>query len=205
MSDDHELDINGGYLQARDKLRDGRHWTGTAQLALGDEIFELHHRLLTEDELLQVQESLGGGDDDDVAVDLDDSEMQELQERLLELQNKPELSEDEQAELKQLSKRLGGENSVDQQLDEDARETLLDLGRDVIKPSDEDVEAVMSADPDTQREILGEIPTHLTRDDVRNALKADMQEMITDQPYPIKYSLAMQALSETQRVLGNGR
>lgn len=194
--------MNGGYLQAREKLQRGVSWTGTAKLALGDEIYGFGHRLLTEDEMLAVQEAIGG---ESAESQIDDEELEELQERLLELQNKPELSDDEQAELKQLSDRLGGEDSIEDQIDEEARETLLEIGRKVIKPTDDDVEAVMNADPSTQERVLGEIPTHLTEEDVRETLKDDMREMVTDQPYPIKYSLAMQAISETQRVLGNSQ
>lgn len=193
------------FVRAKQKISDATSWRGDVNVSLGDETITFKHRLLSEQEFLDLKQSLN-------LSELRDSQNENLgqtdaQERLLELQQKEDLTDSEEDELEKLSRQVAGQtDQIEDVLGEDGYDKIMDAGRACIEPSDEDVEYVYNASPDEARELMGvdTLPNPLTKDVVRDQLADELRSMITGQPYPIKMNVGMQALSESISVLGNG-
>lgn len=193
------------YVRAKQKISDAINWRGDVNVSLGNETVTFKHRLLSEQEFLELKQVLN------LDALQDDSQQNvgqtDAQERLLELQQKEELSEAEEAELRELSQEVAGQTErIEEVLGEDGYEKIMEAGQKCIEPSDEDVEYVYDANPQEARELMGvdTLPNPLTKDAVRDQLADELRSMITGQPYPIKMNVGMQALSESISVLGNG-
>lgn len=206
------------FVTAKRKTGNAKDYRGDVNVSLGDETVTFKHRLLNETEFGRLQqaldtESLAEEDVDsdvpDEAVDPDMGET-EAQERLLELQEKSDLTDEEEAELKQLSKKVASQTSkIKDALGEDGFALLREMGRETIKPDDESVDYVYNLtteDPNQAKQLLGinNLPNPMTKDVVRDHLEDQLEEMVTDQPYPIKLNVGLQAMAETISVLGNG-
>lgn len=194
------------FVRAKKKISDATNWRGDVNVSLGGDTVTFKHRLLTEDEFLELKQALNL---DELQGEQSTNVGQtDAQERLLELQQKEdELTDEEEDELRRLSQEVAGQaDKIERALGEDGYSKLMEAGRDCIEPSDEDVEYVYNANPDEARELMGvsTLPNPLTKDAVRDALRDELRTMITGQPYPIKLNVGMQALSETISVLGNG-
>jgi len=194
-------------VRAKEKITDGTDWRGTVNVSLGDETVAFSHRLLKETELMRIRntldmESLTEGGDDDGSVG-----QTEAQERMLELQQKAELSEDERSELNDLAREVAGEtDSIEDALGSDGYYLLMEMGQNTIEPSDEYVEWVYEQSPEKQRVEMGveNLPQPLTKKAVREELRGELRDLIDGQPYPIKIQVGLQSLGETLSVLGNG-
>lgn len=193
------------FVRAKQKITDARNWRGDVNVSMGGETVTFKHRLLTESEFMELKQKLNL---DEVQSESEENLGQtDAQERLLELQQKDELTEEEEAELEELSRKVAGQtDKIERILGEDGYDELMKVGKRAIEPSESDVEYVYDASPDEMRDLMGvdTLPNPLTKDAVREHLSEELRSMITDQPYPIKLNVGMQALSETITVLGNG-
>lgn len=192
------------FVRAKQKISDKTGWRGDVNVSLGDETVTFKHRLMNEGEFLNVKKQLNLSE-----LQSDENEnlgQTDAQQRLLELQQKEDLSDEEERELEELSQQVAGQTDrIERMLGDDGYDLLMKMGLKCIEPSDEDVEYVYNANPDEARELMGvdTLPNPLTKDVVRDQLTEELRNMITDQPYPIKINVGMQALSETISVLGN--
>jgi len=206
------------FVVAKRKTSNARNYRGDVNVSLGDQTVTFKHRLLNETEFERLQHALdtdeiAEGETDtgvpDEAIDPDVSET-EAQERLLELQEKSDLTADEEAELERLTKKVASETGkIKDALGEDGFALLRELGQECIKPSQEDVDYVYDLtkdNPAQAAELMGQqqLPQPLTKDVVREHLEDELESMITGQPYPIKLNVGLQAMAETISVLGNG-
>lgn len=192
------------FVRAKQKISDKTGWRGDVNVSLGDETVTFKHRLMNEGEFLNVKKQLNLSE-----LQSEGNEnlgQTDAQQRLLELQQKEDLSDKEERELEELSQQVAGQTDrIERMLGDDGYDLLMKMGLKCIEPSDEDVEYVYNANPDEARELMGvdTLPNPLTKDVVRDQLTEELRNMITDQPYPIKINVGMQALSETISVLGN--
>ena len=192
------------FVRAKQKISDKTGWRGDVNVSLDDETVTFKHRLMNEGEFLNVKKELNLSE-----LQSDENEnlgQTDAQQRLLELQQKEDLSEEEERELEELSQQVAGQTDrIERMLGDDGYDLLMTMGVKCIEPSDEDVQYVYDANPDEARELMGvdTLPNPLTKDVVREQLTEELRNIITDQPYPIKINVGMQALSETISVLGN--
>jgi hypothetical protein len=196
MSDD----LNGDYLLADEKIRQGTDWEDSMPIPIAGEKMEFGFTLLNERVRQEVQNCLPI----DEFRKYKQSGMSEEQERLMELQRKDELTEEEQDELIELAEEVNPEDEGRESLPDEAVDALMDAGKHAIKPTEGDVQDIISADPETQERVFGEIPEHLDTDTAESLLREYMREQIEGQPFPIKFSLGQRAYMETVAVQGNG-
>jgi hypothetical protein len=201
------------FVRAKRKINEATNWRGDVSVSLGQETVTFKHRLLTESEFLELQRELDkdalseDGDGDVAPSDMGETEAQE---RLLALQEKEDLTEEEERELRELTQEVAGQTDrIERALGEDGYELLMDMGRRVIEPSEEDVGYVfdlMTEEPAEAIRMMGmdSLPENMTRGEVNERLRSELRSMIDDQPYPIKLNVGMQAMAETISVLGNG-
>lgn len=192
----HDLDV----LRAKSKTQDAKEWRGTVDVPMGEETVTFGHRLLTESEMTRLQQLISTED-----ASAYEDEQSEDYERVMELQSKPreELSEEEEAELKELLGEIREERGdAEDRFGEEAVEEILALGKAVVKPSPEDVNKVWELPPSEQKEVLGETPSN--REDIEAVLTADAEQAVTNTVYPVKIRIGMKAISETKNVWGNG-
>ncbi len=203
------------FVTAKRKTTNAREYRGDVNVSLGDETVTFKHRLLDETEFMRLQQVLDTDaldQDGGAAGEAVDPEVgqTDAQQRLLELQQKEELSDAEEAELEELSSEVASETSkIKEALGDEGFNLLMDMGRDVIKPADDDVHYVYdlaSDDPNQAKDLMGvsTLPSPITKGTVRENLESELEEIITDQPYPIKLNVGLQAMAETISVLGNG-
>lgn len=195
------------FIVAKEKIRDATNWRGSVNISLGDTTVTFAHRLLTESEITQLQQTLDLSAAQEANENLGATEAQE---RLLELQQKEEeLTEEEEEELDELSRQVAGETEqIEEAFGEDGYELLMEMGRRAVKPTEEDIEYVYNSSPSEMKRHLGidgKLPNPLTKEVVEEYLQEEIADMITDQPFPIKLNIGIQAFSETISVLGNGR
>lgn len=190
-------------IRANDKISDAKSWRGTVNVDIDGETITFAHRLLNENEYLRLKKSL----DMDAARDEAGNVGQtDAQERLLELQQKEELTDEEEQELQKLTEQVAGQTGeIEDALGDEGYELITEIGRDAIEPSDEDVEYMYNNELEFQQFAgLEQLPNPFTKDEVRDILREKYRDMVADQPYPIKLNVGMQALGETISVLGNG-
>lgn len=187
----------------KNKINEGTDWRGTIEIELGDETVEYTHRMLHESELIRVRNTI-----DQNAVDSDTDDIDEdARDRLVELQQKDELTDDERDEMRELGKDLAGdEDTLMDALSEDGMYLLMEMGRNAICPSEEYVDWTFSQKPATQCEHMGveSVPNPMTKEVVADELQSELRNDIDGQPYPIKIQIGMAAFAETMSVLGNG-
>lgn len=193
-------DYNGDFLRADEKIQQGNEWQDTMTIPIAGEKMTFGFTLLDERVLQKVQSTLPLEE----FRDYKKGGMSEEQKRLMELQRKDDLSEEEREELIELSQEVNPEEEGRDTLGDDAVEALMEGGKHAIEPTDDDVTDVMNAVPETQEEILGELPDHLDKETVRDGLREYMRERIEDQPFPIKFHIGQRAFMETISVQGNG-
>lgn len=191
------------FLRAKEKISDALSWRGDVNVNLGGETVTFKHRLLNETELLEVKRSLNMSELDEA----DNAGQTDAQERLLELQQKEDLSDAEEAELEDLSGQVAQQtDQIERALGEDGYDILMEMGRRTIEPSDDYVDYVYELPPQDMKSELGmqTLPNPVTKGAVSERLSEQMVDVIDEQPYPIKLNIGMQAFSETLSVLGNG-
>lgn len=198
------------FVTAKRKTTNAREYRGDVNVSLGDETVTFKHRLLTETEFMRLQQVLDTEAlDDDQPTDPEVGQT-DAQQRLLELQQKEELSEAEEAELQELSGEVASETAkIKDALGDEGFNLLMEMGKDVVTVSEEDVRHVydlVSDDPNQAKELMGVsvLPSPITEGAVREHLEDELADMIVDQPYPIKLNVGLQAMAETISVLGNG-
>ena len=192
-------DYNGDFLRADDKIEQGTDWHDTMTIPIGGEKLTFRFSLLDERVRQMVQAELPL----EKFRDYKKGGMSDEQERLMELQRKDELSDDEKEELAELAEAVNPEEEGRETLGEGAVEALMDAGKHSIEPTEGDVDDLWQADPQTQEDILGEIPEG-NRDEIRSKLKSYMEDRIESQPFPIKFQIGQRAFMETIAVQGNG-
>lgn len=202
------------FVVAKRKTGNARDYRGDVNVSLGDETVTFKHRLLNETEFGDLQhaldsEEMASADEPEVDPEMGETDAQE---RLLELQEKSDLTDEEEQELQELTEQVASQTSrIKDALGEDGFALLRTFGKKVIKPDDESVDHVynlVKTDPAQAATLMGmeQLPSGetLTKDDVRERLEDELERMVTDQPYPIKLNVGLQAMAETISVLGNG-
>ncbi|TKX52268.1 hypothetical protein EXE42_16650, partial [Halorubrum sp. SP3] len=91
------------FVVAKRKTGNARNYRGDVNVSLGDQTVTFKHRLLNETEFQELQhaldtEEMASADEPEVDPEMGDTEAQE---RLLELQEKPELTSEEEQELQE--------------------------------------------------------------------------------------------------------
>lgn len=193
-------DLNGDFLRADAKIEQGTDWSDTTKIPVAGEKMEFGFELLDERVRQKVQNVLPIDEFRDYRKD----GMSDEQKRLMELQRKDELTEEEREEFIELGEKVNPEEEGRDSLGEDAVNALMDAGKEAIIPTEGDVSDVVAADPEKQEQIFGEIPDHLDNETAREGLREYMKERIEGQPFPIKFTLGQIAFMETVAVAGNG-
>lgn len=193
-------ELNGDLLRADEKIEQGIEWQDTMTIPVAGENIEFGFSLLDERVRQQVQNELPI---DEFRKYKQDG-MSDEQERLMELQRKDELSEDEREELLDLAEEVNPEEEGRNKLGEDAVDALMDAGKEALEPTEGDIQDIIAAEPDVQKRIFGEIPQILDKDVAREKLKEYWKDRVEGQPFPVKYSLGQRAYMETVAVMGNG-
>ena len=193
-------DYNGDFLRADEKIEQGNEWTDTLTIPIAGDKMEFGFGLLDERPRQMVQSTLPL----DEFRDYQQGGMSDEQERLMELQRKNDLSDEEEQELVELAQKVNPEEEGRDTLGDDAVDALMDAGKHAIEPTDGDIQDIINADPATQEKVLGEVPQHLDHDTVREKMKPYMEERIEEQPFPIKFHIGQRAFMETIAVQGNG-
>jgi hypothetical protein len=193
-------ELNGDFLRADEKIEQGLDWDDTMTIPIAGDKMEFSFTLLDERMRQQVQSTLPL----EKFRDYRKGGMSEQQERLMELQRKDDLTDDEQEELVELAQEVNPEEEGRDTLGDDAVNALMDAGKHAIEPTEGDIQDVMAADPQRQEAILGELPDHMDTKTVRDGLREYMRDRIEEQPFPIKFQLGQRAFMETIAVQGNG-
>ena len=192
--------------RARQKIQEGVDYTDTIEIPFADphtgdvELIELTHRLLTETEYTEVQQSidLTGLSEVDIDADVD---LQELQDRITELQQKDDLTAAEEQELEdKLQVAQQQEAAMMEAMGAETFKALMGVGKKCLVPSSEDVQNGFDLSPSEQEERFNFTPT--TRDEMRDAIKLEMESMVEEQPYPVKLQVGLKAWDESQTLLG---
>lgn len=196
------MTAKGGWRKARNKITEGKEWRGSVPVPLGGETIDIGHRLLTESEFFRVKEAIDLAELSQYEDEAMDGEMERLQE--LQAKDDEELSSAEQEELEELSTKLAVKQSeLQDKLGDDVYKELLWAGRKAIHPTDEDVQEFMN-DLEWQKDLNDGDPIEgTTRRRFEQVLKADMQQMVDEQPYPVKYMVGQAAFKESMQLLGN--
>jgi hypothetical protein len=194
-------DYNGDFLIADEKIRQGNDWDGEMTIPVAGEQLTFGYTLLDERVRQQVETTLPLEEFQQYKQD----DMSEDHERLMELQRKSSLTDEEEDELLELVEEVNPEDEARDSLPDEAVNAIMDAGVHAIEPTDGDIQDVVMTDPEVQEDIFGEdVPTHMDEETVRDPLREYMRERIEEQPFPIKFSLGQQAWMETVSVLGNG-
>jgi len=190
--------LNGDFLVADEKIEQGIEWTDSMNIPIAGEKLEFGFSLLNERVRQKVQTTLPIDELQQYRKD----DTSEDHERLMELQRKDELTEDEREELLELAEKVNPEQEGRDSLGDEAVDALMDAGKHAIEPTDGDVSDIMSADPETQQRMLGTLDVN--QESARDKLREYMRDRIEEQPFPIKFVLGQRAYMETVAVQGNG-
>jgi hypothetical protein len=194
-------ELNGDLLRADEKIEQGIEWSDTMLIPVAGEKMEFGFSLLDETVRQRVQEALPM---DEFRQYKNDGVSQE-QERVMELQRKEDLTEEEQDELVELMEQINPEEEGRKRLGDEAVDALMMAGKEALEPTDDDVNDLLTADPEVQRKVFdGNIPSVLDEEAAREGLRDYMKERVVGQPFPIKYVLGQRAYMETVAVAGNG-
>jgi len=193
-------EYNGDLLLADEKIGEGTDWSDTMSIPVAGEKMTFGFSLLEERVLRRIQNHLPMEEFQKYRRD----DMSDDHKRLLELQRKDDLTDDEEDELIALAEEVNPEDEGRDSLPDGAVGALMDAGVEALEPTDEDVTDIMNAPPDVQERVFGKIPDHLDKERAREQLREYMQERIEAQPFPIKFSLGQRAYMETVSVMGNG-
>jgi len=193
-------ELNGDFLRADEKIEQGLEWEDTMTIPIAGEKMEFGFTLLDERMRQQVQSTLPL----EKFRDYRKGGMSDEQERLMELQRKDDLTDNEQEELVELAQKVNPEEEGRDTLGDDAVNALMDAGKHAIEPTEGDIQDVIVADPQRQEAILGKLPDHMDSETVRDGLREYIKDRIEEQPFPIKFQLGQRAFMETIAVQGNG-
>lgn len=186
------------WLDARQKIQEGTDYTDNVDVPFGDETIELHHRLLTESELLDVEASM----DREELMEHQSSDLSDAEQRIRELQRKDDLSPAEEEELRELARQIQAEQAgVMNSMGKDAFNAFMNAGKKALTPSEADIEEHFELSPDEMERRFNFVPE--TRPDMREAIELEMREMVDDQPYPIKLIVGQKAYAESIALLGD--
>lgn len=201
-----DAQYNGDWITARRKINEGTDWRGTANVTIDGAAKEIGFRLLSESEFLELKRVIPLSE----LQEYEEDEQTEAEQRLQELQAKDDLDADEERELESLQEQVAAmQDSIEDALGSEAYDKIMWAGRKAIMPTDDDIQDFYNCSPQVQCEIAGvqsvkQLPQHMSDDDVEDILKNDMIDVISQQPYPIKFNIGMQAFMESVKVLGNG-
>lgn len=186
------------WIQARQKIIDGTEYRDSVEVPFGNETIELTHRLLTESELLDIEASI----DREKLTQHQSSDLSDAEQRVSELQQKDDLSASEQNELQELAKQIQAQQAgLMDSMGDDAFDAFMGAGKTALVPSEEDIDAHFDLSLDEQERRFNFVPN--TRDDMADAIELEMQEMVSEQPYPIKLIVGQKAYAESLSLLGD--
>lgn len=194
-------ELNGDLLRADEKIEEGTEWSDTMSIPVAGEKMTFGFSLLSERVNQDVRNKLPLDEFQEYRSD----GMSDEHKRLMELQRKDDLSDSEREELLDLAEQVNPEEEGRDSLDDEAVDALMNAGKEALKPTEDDVADLMSAEPPTQERIFGgELPKHMDADVARDALTEYMKDRLEGQPFPIKFTLGQRAFMETVSVQGNG-
>ena len=186
------------WLEARQEITEGKEHRDTVPVPFGDKTIELTHRLLTETELLEIESTI----DREKMVEHMESEASDAEQRLQQLQSKDELTAAEQQELQDLAQQIQAEQAgIMNSMGMETFRAFMDAGKTALTPSDEDIQEHFDLSTEEQRRRFNFLPE--TRGDMREAIELEMEEMVEEQPYPIKLIVGQKAYSESLSLLGD--
>jgi len=184
--------------KARQKISEGVEYRDEVPIPFGDETINLTHRLLNEGELFEVESAI----DHEALQDHRESEDSAAESRVRELQQKKSLSDREKRELEDLSQRLAAEQQgIMDSMGYETYQAFMKAGKTTLVPSEQDINNAFELGIDEQERRFGKPPNG--RDEMFDALKTEMETMVDDQPYPIKFMIGQKAYTESLTVLGD--
>jgi len=200
--------------ELRRRLTSGSDYRDTKNVPVGEDTFEIPYRLLEAEEQLKLQARIDMASLAEAANDADDESselVQEAEETVQELQDKDELTDEEEQQLRDAQTTLV--QNKGELLDAMGEETLMafhDAGKWAITPDDEDVTNVMEATTAQNQSRFEDVPNAPTpssgsvfdRDDAQRALEAEMQYLIDASPFLIYFTVG-QSVWEESRSAGN--
>lgn len=187
------------WLLAKEKTINAKQYREYATVPLGEDddgepvTADLSYRMLPEEDLMDVipridMEALGG-DSDEAS-------------RLQELQAKEGLTEEEEQELQGLHEELkANQSEVMNELGPETFHAVIDAGRMALAPDDEDIQMALSQSASEQKDRFGN-PVR-TREEAKEAIETEMNEVVTGSPYLIKFTVGKAALNTSHTVQGN--
>jgi len=185
--------------KARQKITEGVNYTDTVPIPFGGETIELNHRLLHEGELLQIESSI----DREALQQHQQSGESETEQRIKELQSKDELTTEEERELEELVKQFTAEQSgVMDSMGYETFEAFMEAGKKALVPSNDDINTAFDLDIEEQERRFGTVPNN--RKQMKDALKTEMETMVDNQPYPIKFFVGQKAYAESLSLFEGG-
>lgn len=186
------------YFETKERIEEKKNWRGYVNVPLGDgETMQLSYGLIPEDDLYG-----------DIYPDLDLKAIKEYnrdsrpewEEELYDLQSEDDLDDDEESRLHELQERL--ENHRVELVDALGKETfqaIIRAGRVAIRPDKEDVNKVLQMGSVEQERHFGRKVR--TREEAQEVLTADMRETLSDNPYPVKFTIGQTALNQSGTVV----
>jgi len=184
--------------KARQKITEGVEYRDTVPVQFGDETIDLTYRLLNEGELFEVESAI----DTEALLEHRESEDSAVESRIRELQQKDTLSDREKRELEDLSQRLAAEQQgIMDSMGYETYQAFMNAGKTALVPSEEDINNAFELGIDEQERRFGTVPNG--RDEMFDALKTEMETMVDNQPYPIKFMIGQTAYAESLTVLGD--
>jgi hypothetical protein len=190
--------FSGNWLQARQKINEGKDYTTKTPVPFGDETIEITHRLLTEGELMAVQSNI----DQEALLEHRTDGESDAEQRLRELQEKEDLTDAEERELQEVGNEVQRQKAgIMNSLGKETYDAFMAAGKKALVPSEDDVDDAFALDPSEQERIFGKVLTH--RKEAKDLLKSDMRNSVEDQPYPIKYIIGQAAYGESMKLLGD--
>ena len=186
------------WLEARQEITEGKDYRDTVEVPFGEKTIDLTHRLLTETELLEIESTI----DREEMVDHMESEASDAEQRLQQLQQKDDLTTAEEQELQDLARQIQAEQAgIMNSMGMETFKAFMNAGKTALTPSEEDIEEHFDLSAEEQRQRFNFVPN--TRDDMREAIELEMEEMVQEQPYPIKLIVGQKAYAESLSLLGD--
>jgi hypothetical protein len=180
-------------------------YRGYANIPVGDDTYSLPYRLLDSDDILDIQGQMDiSAVAEHASADVSD-EVEAAEETIEQLQAKDELTDAEEADLRDAQTILmQNRGELMDAIGADTLKAFAHAGRMAIAPDEEDVNNVMNNPTEAMTrfaDIEGAPPmngSEITREQINRALEAEMKEIIDSTPFLIFYTLGQQVWEESQ-------
>jgi len=196
--------------ELRRRLTSGREYRDTKNVPVGEESYAIPYRLLEAEEQLKLQARIDMASLAEAANENDDGAeeiVQEAEKTVQELQDKDELTSEEEDQLRDAQTTLvQNKGELLDALGEDTLIAFHDAGRWAISPDETDVANVMESTTSQQKSRFADIdgaPTPesgsvFTKEDARTALEAEMKAILDSSPFLIYFTLGQSVWEESR-------